>query len=1147
MSCFLHALTYTVKYINMKKALVCAGILVLLGCEEQTEIVNEIEVNSFDILGPEETGIDFVNYLKEGERMNGLFYEYFYNGGGVAVGDVNNDGKQDIYFTSNLQSNKLYLNEGQMKFRDITRQAGVRGKYGFSTGTTMVDINQDGWMDIYVCKSGQFNDPDKRRNELWVNQGVDQSGVPTFLEKAASYGLDCPQFSTQVAFFDFDRDNDLDMFLINHGIKSFEGSRVAELAKEEGDLRGERLFENRDGFYYDITDEAKIINNNLGYCLGLGIGDLNNDQWPDVYVSVDYSGKDHLYINQQDGTFKESILETTGHISNFSMGNDIADFNNDGRADIMVVDMASESYYDIKTSMGGMNPKKFNELVALNQHHQYMFNTLQLNRGVSPESVLPRFSEVAQMSGVASSDWSWAPLLFDMDNDGHKDLFVSNGIKRDFRNNDFVIYRKKQDEKVKQIISEGKKWDIKRYVEDLLQRMPSRKKPNNFYLNKEGLHFSKIEDETLQRASFASNGAAYADFDQDGDLDLVVNNSDDPAIIYRNNADLKYDNNYLNIELKGPQGNLNGLGAKIALFCQGQWQYVEQFTSRGFQSSVSNEIHFGLGSAEEIGEIRVTWPDGKQQILGSVKVNQRIIIKHENAADTVLDVVAQTTWFSETSRETLNYKHTENTFDDFSRESLLPHQMSRFGPSLAVADVNGDGLEDVYLGGAVNQAGVLFLQTTNSTFRKSQSQPWAKERGSEDVDALFFDADSDDDIDLYVVSGGNEHESGSIQYQDRLYLNDGKGTFSKSQALPRFLCSGSKVITADYDQDGDLDLFVGGRQVPGQYPLPASSTLLRNDSQGGKVVFTAVTEQVAPDLQDLGMVTDASFGDFNQDQMVDLMIVGEWMNPILLVQNQGQFVNQSENFGLQSEKGWWFGLISYDFDQDGDLDFVAGNLGKNYKYHASPKEPFEVYAHDFDGSGSLDIVLGYQKQGSQYPLRGRECSSNQMPFIKEKFPTYDQFAKASLVEVYGAAPLQEALHYQAYNFNTTYFENLNGSGFGARSLSLEAQLSVVNSLLTTDVNDDGHMDIILAGNLFVAEVETVRSDAGMGLVLLGDGKGDFTPVESEESGLFLHKDVRGMKSISLGEKKNKAIIVVNNDDYVQVIQKIWTRVSIPIS
>ncbi|WP_456457890.1 VCBS repeat-containing protein [Reichenbachiella sp.] len=1121
----------------MKKVLVWVGILVLLGCEEQTKIDAKNEINSFDILGPEETGIGFVNNLKEGGRMNGLFYEYFYNGGGVAVGDLNNDGKEDIYFTSNLQANKLYLNEGQMRFRDVTRQAGVKGNYGFSTGTTMVDINQDGWMDIYVCKSGQFNDPDKRRNELWVNQGVDESGVPTFLEQAASYGLDCPQFSTQVAFFDFDRDNDLDMFLINHGIKSFEGSRVAELAKEEGNLRGERLFENRDGFYHDITDQANIINNNLGYCLGLGIGDLNNDQWPDVYVSVDYSGKDHLYINQQDGTFKESILETTGHISNFSMGNDIADFNNDGRADIMVVDMASESYYDIKTSMGGMNPKKFNELVKLNQHHQYMFNTLQLNRGVTPENGLPRFSEVAQMSGVASSDWSWAPLLFDMDNDGRKDLFVSNGIKRDFRNNDFVIYRKEQDEKAKQLIRDGEKWDIKRYVEDLLQRMPSRKKPNNFYLNVGDLHFSKVEEKVLQQAKFASNGAAYADFDQDGDLDLVVNNSDDPAIIYRNNADKRNENNYLRVALKGPKGNLNGLGSKIIISSQGKSQFVEQFTSRGFQSSVSNEIHFGVGPSEQVEELKIIWPDGKEQVLTQIAVGQNLELKYLHATFPSPKQSTQTALFEDVTKKILEHKHNENSFDDFSKESLLPHQMSRFGPALAVADVNSDGLEDVFVGGAAGQAGVLFLQSQYSTFTKSKSQPWSKEAKCEDVNALFFDADGDGDSDLYVVHGGNEYDMGSTYYQDKLYINEGNGRFSHSNALPVLISSGSVVLAADYDQDGDLDLFVGGRQMPGQYPLPANSTLLRNDTQNGNVSFHDVTEQLAPDLLNMGMVTDASFGDFDQDQAPDLMIVGEWMNPTLLIQKNDGFVDESEKYGLSDEKGWWFSLMPYDFDQDGDLDLVAGNLGRNYKYRASLEEPFEVYAHDFDGSGSLDIVLGYQKKGIQFPLRGRECSSNQMPFIKEKFPTYDQFAKASLVEVYGEAPLQEALHYQAYNFNTTYFENVNGTSFEARPLPVESQLSVVNSLHRMDVNEDGHMDILLAGNLFVAEVETVRSDAGLGMILLGDGKGDFTPVDSEKSGLFLQKDVRAIKAISLGEHKSKGIIVANNDDYIQVIQK----------
>lgn len=1136
----LFALTYTVKYMSMKKVCVLVGFVVFLSCDppsQQEEQIREEEPSLFTILGPEDTGIGFVNYLKEGERMNGLFYEYFYNGGGVAVGDVNNDGLQDIYFTSNLESNKLYLNEGEMKFRDVTPVAGVRGKYGFSTGTTMVDINQDGWMDIYVCKSGQFNDPNKRRNELWVNQGLNASGIPTFVEQAATYGLDCPQFSTQVAFFDYDRDNDLDMFLINHGIKTFEGSRVGEMENEETDLRGERLFENRNGYYHDVTEQAQIINNNLGYCLGLGIGDFNNDDWPDVYVSVDYSGRDHLYLNQKDGTFEESILKTTGHISNFSMGNDIADVNNDGKQDIMVVDMASESYYDIKTSMGGMNPKKFNELVRLGQHHQYMFNTLQLNRGVAADNDVPRFSDIAQMSGVSSSDWSWAPLLLDMDNDGFKDLFVSNGIKRDFRNNDFVIYRKKQDEKAKALILAKKKWDVNTYVEDLLNRMPSRKKPNNFYLNKGGMQFAKLVESDLENASFASNGSAYADFDNDGDLDLVVNNSDDPAIIYQNNTQDMVSKNFLRIRLSGPKGNVNGLGTKIELESNGQKQYAMLYTSRGFQSSVTNEVHFGLGKNTSEINLKVKWPDGKMQYLEKVSINQRIVIDYSKAIPDSHTEPKLQPIFSDITSKTVQHTHEENAFDDFERESLLPHQMSRFGPALAVADINSDGLDDFFVGGAKGVSGTMYIQNATSTFVESHSQTWLADKESEDVGALFFDADGDGDNDLYVVSGGNEFENQADAYQDRLYLNDGFGGFKKSSSLPVNKESGSRAVASDFDGDGDLDLLVGGRQTPGQYPLSTKTTLLRNVSNSSGVRFEDVTDMMAPELSGIGMVTDVGFTDFNGDNLPDILVVGEWMHPVVLIQDNGRFVNQSEKYGLAKETGWWFSTATYDFDGDGDMDFIAGNLGANYKYHASPTEPFEVFANDFDGSGSLDIVLGYEKKGNKYPLRGRECSSNQMPFIKEKFPTYDQFAQASLQEVYGTKPLAEASHYSAHNFQTTYFENVDGDYFKPKILTDLVQMSAVNGIELSDVNEDGHMDVLLAGNLFVAEVETVRSDAGLGVVLIGDGKGDFKALSAEQSGLYLSKDVKDIQLITLGKDKRKGLLVANNDDKLQVIRK----------
>ena len=1111
--------------------------IIFSGCETTTDVVeNQEQELLFSVLPPSSTGIDFVNNLKEGERMNGLFYEYFYNGGGVAVGDVNNDGLVDIYFTSNLESNKLYINKGGIKFEDVTQSAGVKGKYGFATGVTMVDINQDGLLDIYICKSGQFKDADKRRNELYVNQGVDKNGYPVFEEQASIYGIDIPAFSTQATFFDYDRDNDLDMFLINHGIKSFEGGRVAELALEKSELRGERLYENENGHYHDVTDEAGIINNNLGYCLGVGISDLNNDQWPDIYVSVDYSGKDHLYLNNQDGTFTESILLATKHISNFSMGNDMADFNNDGWTDIMTVDMASEHNYQTKASMGGMNPRKFHELVALGQHHQYMYNALQMNRGYAQGSKIPLFSEVAQIAGVAKTDWSWAPLIFDMDNDGLKDIFISNGIKRDFRNNDYINYKKQKDEEVKKLINNKEHWDISAYVSDLLQRMPQRKSTNYFYKNEGSMKFSQWNDGGMDKAS-SSNGAAYADFDKDGDLDLVVNNADDPAIIYRNNTD-KGQNSYLLIKLMGPKGNRNGIGARVKVVHGRETQYLEQYLSRGFQSSVDRVLHFGLGEYGNIDTLQITWPDGRHQVIRNVKGNQTITLDYEDALHLPNSngLITPTKLFEDITRQSgLNHKHNENEYDDFLRESLLPHKMSQFGPALAVGDVNQDGLQDFYVGGAIGEMGTLYWQTENSTFRKAKDQPWRGDQKSEDVGAVFFDADNDKDLDLYVVSGGSEYLTGDEALQDRLYINNGNGGFSKSQALPLMRGSGSKVVPTDFDLDGDIDLFIGGRLVPGKYPFAPRSYLLRNELNQGQAKFIDVTEEIAPALMDAGMVTDAVWADFNGDALPDLAVTGEWMSIKVLLNEDKAFEDRTTALNLHDVRGWWFGLKAFDMDQDGDLDLVAGNLGLNYKYQASAEAPFEIFTRDFDENGALDIVLGYHDQGNLYPLRGRECSSAQMPFIKTKYPTYDKFAKAKLDEVYGVQALEGSLHYQVTHFSSTYFENVDGR-FEASPLPPMAQISAVNSIVVNDVNTDGIQDLILAGNLHVSEVETTRNDAGLGLLLLGDGKGNFNPVSSQKSGLFLDGDIRYVLPIKLGRSDQLGLLVAKNDGYLQLVK-----------
>ncbi len=1121
----------------MRLALLFA-FFALFSCETNTITPKEKQddANLFSILTPYHSGLNFTNRLRESERMNGLFYEYFYNGGGVAVGDVNNDGLADIYFTSNLEANKLFLNRGNLKFEDVTNAAGVMGNYGFPTGVTMVDINQDGLLDIYICKSGQFSDPDKRRNELYVNQGMDQNGRLFFKEQAANYGLDIPTFSTQATFFDYDRDNDLDMFLINHGIKSFEGSRIAELANEKSDLRGERLYENIDGFYKDVTDQAKIINNNLGYCLGVGIGDFNNDHWPDVYVSIDYSGKDHLYINNQDGTFKESILVATKHISNFSMGNDVADFNNDGRMDIISVDMASEDNYGTKTSMGGMNPEKFQEVVNLDQHHQYMYNALQLNRGIA-ENGFPRFSEVAQMAGIAKTDWSWAPLIFDMNNDGLKDLFISNGIKRDFRNNDFVNFRKQKDEEVKTIIRNKQTWDIGKYVSDLLDRMPERKKPNYFYKNEGNLKFEKMNGLWVEDIPNSSNGAAYADFDNDGDLDIVVNNTDEPALIYKNNGNELVRNAFIKIKLNGPAGNLNGIGTRIEIFHDDRRQYAEQYLSRGFQSSVDRILHFGLGETKRLDKLTVIWPDGRTQTLHDELVNQTIQVNYEDADSVIVNTQSFKPEFFEdiTTQFGLKHKHSENEFDDYAKESLLPHKMSRFGPALAVGDINLDGLDDFFIGGAVGEPGQLYLQLENSTFVKAQSQPWIYDKGSEDVGATFFDADNDQDMDLYVVSGGNEFSPNDPALQDRLYLNNGKGDFLPSEALPEIRSSGSRVVPCDFDLDGDTDLFIGGRLIPGKYPFSPKSFLLRNESTPNQVAFVDVTNKIAPPLLEAGMVTDAVWTDLNGDTLPDLVIVGEWMPVMVMINVDGKYEDRTEFYGLNTQRGWWFSLRSYDFDRDGDQDLVAGNLGLNYKYKATVQEPFEVFADDFDQNGSLDVVLGYHDQGHLYPLRGRECSSNQMPFIKHRFPTYDSFAKASLGDIYEIDTRGTALNHKVYTFSTTYFENVGG-GFEPRPLPRLAQISSVNSIALRDVDDNGTMDMILAGNLYASEVETTRNDASIGLLLKGDNKGNFTAVGARESGLIVEGDVKNVLPIKLGRQWDSGLVVGKNDDYIQLIR-----------
>jgi len=1101
-------------------ALSFMGAAVLLfilmpGCKSKNTITED---PVFRKIASAESGISFSNMVDENYQKNYFdTFAYVYNGAGVATGDFNNDGLMDIYFAGNEVANKLYLNKGGMKFSDISQSAGVEGTKGWDNGVTLVDINNDGYLDIYLCKGGNKDTEEERRNLLYINQGN-----LTFKEEAKQYGLDDPNHSMHAAFFDMDNDNDLDMYLTNRPGSFYLGlsEMVAGKRKTPDDSR-DKLYRNDNGKFVEIGKQAGI-NQNFGYALSVVTSDLNNDGYTDIFVSNDYADNDYIYINQKNGTFKDQVKTMTNHLSLFSMGADIADINNDGLEDILVMEMLPENYKRSKVSMPRMDVEGFWAIVDSGFHKQYMHNALHLNHGNG------FFSDVSQMAGISKTEWSWSTLAADFDNDGQRDIFVANGYRRDLFDGDI---QQKQDMYIQanahkyasseEMFTKG----FKEYM-DIYSPIKVR---NYLFKNKGALQFENVSEAWGFKDSTFSNGAAVADFDNDGDLDLVINNLDGESDLYENVVNKK--NNYLRVQLQGPEKNADGIGAKVSLFSEGKLQqFFEQKLVRGYLSTNEPAVHFGLGKTTKIDSIVVVWPDGKSNSIAGVTANQVVKVNYQQAVSGIHHSPVYQPLFTEMTDQLLTtpFVHKENKYDEYVDQVLLPHEFSRSGPFVATGDVNGDGQDDFYIGGAKDQSGSLYMQQ-NGQFVVKSIPAFEADKKYEDMGAVFFDADKDGDADLYVVSGGSEFKEGSPMYQDRLYLNDGKANFTKaSLSIPVTASSGSCITVFDMDGDGDLDIFRGGEVMPNQYPYAPQSYLLVNE----KGTFVDRTNDIAPELSRVGMVKSAVSTDLNGDKIPELVIAGEWMAVKVFEYKKGKMKDQSSAYGLQQTEGWWDKLTADDIDGDGDIDLVAGNLGENYKFKASVQKPFEVYAKDFDGNGTNDIFLArHLNDNTVVPIRGRECTSQQCPMILQKFPTYLSFAESDIFGILGEEEMKTALHHKAHVFSTVVFVNDKGK-FSAKKLPLEAQLSTVNGIIVKDFDGDGKKDILLAGNKFDVEVETTPADASPGLFLKGLGDMNFKSYKPLESGFFAPYNVKDIQPIRL--TNGTGILVSSNNDRLRI-------------
>lgn len=1040
----------------------------------------------------ETTGIHFENKVIQDQENHVLNYSYYFNGGGVAVGDVNNDGLVDVYFTGNQVSNKLYLNKGNFKFEDITDRAGVGSQAGWKTGATMADVNADGWLDIYVCRSSMA-DSVLRENLLFIN-----NGDLTFTEKGKQYGIADDSYSTHASFFDYDRDGDLDLFVLNHSIPKYAGFNrfLKDFKNQKTTTYGSKLFRNDNGGYHDVSEQSGLISNVLSYGLGLAVSDIDQDGWLDIYVSNDFNEEDYLYINQKDGTFKNTIRDATGHVSLFSMGCDVADINNDALPDIFTLDMMPETNERIKLSSGDDNYDKYQMLIEAGFHHQSMRNMLQLNNGNGT------FSEIGQLAGLSQTDWSWAALFADFDGDGWKDVFVSNGYEKDYTNMQFLKFT--VDEQIR-----ARQAGTSPNVQLILDRMPAIEVGNYLFRNNGNLTFSNQSQAWGIDRKFKSNGATYSDLDNDGDPDLLINVMNGPAAIYKNKSVEDLKSTFLSVYLLPTSGPI--VGTKVFSYQGGTVQYYEYSADRGFQSSLDGRLLIGTAGQEVVDSVRIIWPDLKTKVYKNVSAKRKLVPAYADAVKDFTYPIAKTAVLQEV--QSINWTHSPVAKNDFKRQFLLPKMYSYSGPKIAKGDVNGDGLEDLYICSPHDQESVLYIQKEDSTFALKKIASFQKDKSYQDEDAVFLDADSDNDLDLYVVSGGYFFERNDNLLQDRIYVNDGRGNFTRQEnKIPDETSAGSCVVSFDADGDNDLDLFIGNGMIPGRYPEADVSRILLNDGAGN---FTDGSEGIASDLKDLGMVRDAVAADLNGDKLLELIVAGEWTPIKIFTYESGKFTDKTTHWFSDENKGWWNSLHLEDFDKDGDMDLVAGNHGQNNQFHVSAERPLTLIYKDFDNDNQIDPFFCYYIGDTSYPYASRDEALSQVSFLKRRFTDYAQYSHATMNTIFKEEELKDSKQLDAGVLATTYFEN-KGNTFAVRRLPVEVQFSPVYAIASADVDRDGDNDVIMGGNESNVRVRIGKSDANRGLVLINDGMGNFSYLAPGNHGMDVSGDVRTI--VPIGDK-----------------------------